>query len=175
MKEIFTSSTYADLSAKIEEFMENHEVYDWPLVTIITEKVDEPNGDYHWEATLMPKDARNTMEDLLVEEHGLVRFFFTEEDIEGRVEYLYNDDIIPVNELTKEQMEHVKHVLSNCDAEYGLSWDAIDGSITDLFDDDSDPDEACERDRELHGTDGYENIEEEYDSGIEYLRSIGKK
>ena len=98
--------------------------------------MDEPNGDYHWEATLMPKDARNTMEDLLVEEHGLVRFFFTEEDIEGRVEYLYNDDIIPVNELTKEQMEHVKHVLSNCDAEYGLNWEAIDGAITDLFDDD---------------------------------------
>ena len=141
MKEIFTSSDYDALQRQIVEFMENHEVYEWPLVTIITEKVaDDENAvpgelqtSYHWKATLTPKDAKNTMEDLLVEEHGLVRFFFTEEDIEGRVKELFGDDLIPVDKLTKEQMGHVKHVLANCDAEYGLNWDTIDGSITDLF------------------------------------------
>ena len=65
MKEIFTSSTYADLSAKIEEFMENHEVYDWQLVTIVTEKIDEQNGDYHWKATLVPKDTNSALVDML--------------------------------------------------------------------------------------------------------------
>ncbi len=65
MKEIFTSSDYDALQRQIVEFMENHDVYDWPLVTIITEKVDEPNGDYHWEATLMPKATKPAIVDML--------------------------------------------------------------------------------------------------------------
>ena len=137
MKEIFTSETFQMLSDRIDTFMEEHDVYDYDNVTIIIEKVaDEadPSG-YTWKATLMPKDTRNTMKDLLVEEHGLVRFFFTEDDISDCVASLHGDGTIPVDELTREQMEHVKYVLSNCDAEYGINWDAIEGAVTDLFDD----------------------------------------
>lgn len=160
MKEVFTSETFQTLSDYIDAFMEDH---DYDNVTIVIEKIteqgeDEP--DYWWKATLVPKDTRNALEDLLVDEHGIVPLFFSEEDIAGRVEALFEDDLIPVEQLTREQMESVKYVLANSDCEYGLNWDAIDGAITDLFDDDSDPDEACERDRERHGTDGYENGED---------------
>ena len=43
MKEIFTSSDYAALQRQIVEFMENHEVYSWDNVTIVTEK--KPTDD----------------------------------------------------------------------------------------------------------------------------------
>lgn len=139
MKEVFTSETFQTLSDYIDAFMEDHDVYDYENVTIVIEKAKDntPTG-YHWKATLIPKDTRNALEDLLVEEHRIVRLFFSEEDITGRVEALFEYDLIPVTRLTRGQMESVKHVLANSDCEYGLNWDAIDGAITDLFDDDSD-------------------------------------
>ena len=122
MKEIFTSETFQMLSDRIDTFMEEHDVYDYDNVTIIIEKVaDEadPSG-YTWKATLMPKDAQNALEDLLVEEYGIVRHFWQKEDIRGRMKEL----CIEINE---EVVDEVAISLgSKVDSSIGLNWDVID-------------------------------------------------
>ena len=131
MKEVFTSSTYGGLNRKIEEFMENHDVYDWDNVTIVTEKVADKDDkkDYWWSATLMPKDTAIALKGLLVEEHGCVDVFWTEHDINERVEELHKNGELPSNKLTPEQMGVVKRHLMDTDWEYGLSWYSVDSAI----------------------------------------------
>lgn len=139
MNQVFTSETYGDLSRKIEEFMENYDVYDYDNVTIVTEKVNgEKPDNYHWKATLIPKDTASALKELLVEEYGYVDVFWHEDDILGRLDELFEDDEIPCDTLTQEQLAAVKHDLSSThDAEQGLTWEGIDCAIRSVFEEDN--------------------------------------
>lgn len=152
MKEIFTSETFQMLSDRIDTFMEEHDVYDYDNVTIVVEKVkDETDlAGYIWKATLVPKDTASTLKDMLVEEHGIVRHFWSKVDIQEWATNRYRA-------LTDDELEKVAYSLAKTDCEYGISWQTIDDTITNLIDF------------------GDDEGEEEDDSGIEYLRSIGKK
>lgn len=150
MKEVFTSGTKDGLDDQMREFIENHDVIDWPNVTIVTEivKDDTPSG-YHWKATLVPKDTASTLKDMLAEEHGIVRHFWSKVDIQEWATNRYRA-------LTDDELEKVAYSLAKTDCEYGISWQTIDDTITNLID---------------FGDDEWE---EEDDNGIEYLRSIEK-
>ncbi len=120
MKEVFTSGTKDGLDDQLREFIENHDVIDWPFVTIVTEivKDDTPAG-YHWKATLTPKPTADTLKDMLVEEHGVVGLFWNKEDI---VELAAQDGC---RELTSEEVDEIARQLANNDCEYGINWQAI--------------------------------------------------
>lgn len=124
MKEIFTSSTKQGLDDKINEFMENHDVYGWDNVTIVTEKVkDETDtAGYIWKATLTPLHTHEALVTQLCEEHGLVRHLLHEEDIQALLKNM------PYR-LSPEQMEQVKHSMANTDCNDGLTWYNIENII----------------------------------------------
>lgn len=151
MKKVFIADTKQELDDKLNEFMENHDVYDWGFVTIVTEKVADElaNDEYHWKATLTPKRADEAAKDLLIE-NGYVNFFVSGEEVRGVATNMQR-------ELTDEELADVVEFLSHNDLETGLCELAIEGAIS----------EACP-----DATD--QEWEDEDDSGIEYLRSIGK-
>lgn len=108
---------------------------------------------------------------MLCEKYGLVRHLWHKTDIQDWATNRYRS-------LTDDELEMVAQSLARTDCEYGISWQTIDDTITNLInfeeadDDDSDPDEACERDREMHGTDGYENEDMDDDSDeFHYMRA----
>ncbi len=120
MNQVFTSETYGDLSRKIEEFMENYDVYDYDNVTIVTEKVNGEKPDsYHWKATLIPKNTSSALKELLVEEHGVINLFWNKEDI---VEIAAQDNR---RSLTNDEVDEIARQLANSDCEYGISWQTI--------------------------------------------------
>jgi hypothetical protein len=166
MNQFFTSETISDLHGQIELFMEHHGVYDWTNLTIVTERVvGDEEGDYWYSATLIPKDTASALKDLLCDEHEIIRHFWCKNDIRGLE--------TGGRAFTEEEVELIaKKVEARADCEYGINWQYIDDIAQDIapdayvetaeWDDDSDPDEACERDRERHGTDGYENESESH-------------
>lgn len=160
MNQIFTADTFGELSRQIETFVEEHDVFDYDSVTIVTEKVgDDTPAGYHWKATLMPKYTDSALKDLLVEEHGYVDFFVSSEEIRAVATDMQR-------ELSDEEVASVVDFLSHNDLEIGLCEGAISGAISEICPDATDQDwdedsDLCEE-------------SEEDDNGIEYLRSIGK-
>lgn len=118
---VFTSGTKDGLDDQMREFIENHDVIDWPNVTIVTEIVkDETHeGGYHWRATLVPKPTDSALKELLVEEHGVVDLFWNKEDI---IELAAQDNR---RELLPSEVDEIARQLANNNCEYGISWDAI--------------------------------------------------
>ncbi len=139
MNQVFTSETHGDLSRKIEEFMENYDVYDYDNVTIVTEKVNGEKPDsYHWKATLMPKDAIQVAKDLLVE-NGYIGFFVSSDEIKA----VATDT---QRELTDEEVSSVVEFLSHNDLETGLCEGAISEAISEVCPDATDQDWDDEED-----------------------------
>lgn len=126
MKEVFTSTTKQDLDDNINEFIENHDVIDWPFVTIVTEIVkDETPAGYHWKGTLVPKDTVSAMKDLLCEEHEFIRHFWCKDDIRGLE--------TGGRAFTEEEVELIaQKVESQVDCCYGINWDFIDDIAQDV-------------------------------------------
>jgi hypothetical protein len=178
MNQTFKADTIGELHSQIESFMEAHDVYNWGNMTIVTEKMADElaNDEYYYKATLTPKDTASALKELLVDEHGVIDLFWNKEDI---IELAAQDKR---RALTSDEVGAIAKRLANNDCEYGISWQTIrditltvcPDAVSMDEDDDSDPDEACERDREMHGTDGYENEDDdmEDDNGLEYLRHI---
>lgn len=174
MKEVFIADTYHELSSQIGSFMEDHDIYDYENVTIVIGKVkdDLANDEYYWKATLVPNTIKGTMQDLLCEEHEIIRHFWCKDDIRGLE--------TGGRSFTEEEVDAIAAKMeSRVDCCYGINWDFIDDIAQDVApdayaecveeDDDSDPDEACERDRERHGTDGYENTEEDESDEFKHI------
>lgn len=135
MKEVFTSSTKDGLDDQMREFIENYDVIDWPNITIVTEIVndDTPSG-YHWRATLVPKDTASVLKYLLVEEHGHMKVFWDEKDIQNRVSHLIRNQGWPKDTLLSEEaMMEVKVWMNHTDWEYGLNFYSIDKTICDAL------------------------------------------
>lgn len=153
MKEVITAETYQSLFARIGEFMESHDTYGHDNLTIVVERVaqgHEDERDYWWSATLVPKDAASALKDLLVDEHGYVGFFVSSEEVRDVATDMQR-------ELTDEELADVVKYLSQNDLETGLCELAIEGAISEVCPDATD-----------------QEWDEEDDSGIEYLHSIGK-
>lgn len=155
MKEIFTSETFQLLSDRIDTFMEEHDVYDYDNVTIVVEKVKDetdPAG-YIWKATLTPKDTANALQDLLVEEHEIIRHFWCKDDIRG-----VNGSMLT---LTEEQVDAIARKMESVvDCEYGINWQFINDIAWEIA-----PEAFSLEDGD----------DEEDDNGIVRLRNIGKE
>jgi len=127
MKEKIKSSTLGGLNKKIEEFMENYGGYEWDFTTIVIGQNFLGEHEYEWVATISPKPTADTLKELLVEEHGIVRHFWSKVDIQEWATNRYRA-------LTDNELEKVADSLSKTDCEYGISWQTIDNTITGCVD-----------------------------------------
>lgn len=160
MKEVIKADSLHRLNEQVTEFVENH-LSMADNLTIVTTIND---GEYV--ATVMPQQVGDALKRHLVDEGGYVDVFWHEDDIRERLTELHSQEEIPTDMVSDTQMQDIKHELSSThDAENGLTWESIDCAIMNAFenydedDDDSDPDEACERDRILWESDGDDEYE----------------
>lgn len=133
MKEVFIFETFQALSDRLDMFIEENEVYQHPDVTIVIEKVTE-GGNYHWKATLMLEDTKETMIKLLCEEHEVIRHIWDKNDIR---------ELETVRPLTEEEVDQIAMDIERyVDCEYGINWQYIQDMAEQVAPDAFEVDEA---------------------------------